>query len=85
MRTLVIVRRGAVERFRVLQETFAEEPVEIMWDRRAGDRRQRRSPPTTDRRRRERRGPPPVTWTALDFVMLSLPDRQEDAPGASAL
>ena len=74
MQTQVIVRRGAAERFRVLQEACAGEPVSILWDRRVGECRQRRAPPSTDQRRRERRGPAPVTWTALDFVMVSLPD-----------
>ena len=74
MRTQVIVRRGAAERFRVLQEMFAGEPVAILWDRRAGERRQYRAPLTTDRRRTDRRAPPPVTWATLDFVMVPTPN-----------
>ena len=69
VRALVIVRRGASERFQILQETFAGEPVELTWDRRVGQRRQSRYPITTERRRSDRRGLPPVTWTALDFVV----------------
>ena len=33
MRALTIVRRGASERAQILRETFAGEPVELIWDR----------------------------------------------------
>ncbi len=75
MRTRVIVRRGASERFQILQETFAGEPVELIRDRRLGERRQIGGDPiTTERRRSDRRGLPPITWTALDFVVVHRPD-----------
>ncbi len=49
---LVIVRRGAVELFRELQERFSSDPdTVVLWDRRVTDRR------VTDRRRSERRFP----------------------------
>ena len=84
MRTLAIVRRGAAERFQVLQKTFAGDPVEIIWDRRAGERRQHRSPVMTDWRRSDRREVPPVTWTALDFVVVHVADRREGREEATA-
>ena len=34
---LVIVRPGADERFRLLEETFTGLPVRVMWDRRGGE------------------------------------------------
>ena len=84
MRALTIVRRGASERAQILRETFAGEPVELIWDRRLDERRQRRESITTERRRSDRRGPPPVTWTALDFVVIPLADRPEHAPEGPA-
>ncbi len=74
MRTRVIVRRGASERFQILQDTVAGDPVDLTWDRRAGERRHRPHPVTAERRRSDRRGLPPVTWTALDFVVVHRPD-----------
>jgi hypothetical protein len=72
MQQLMIVRRGQLDRFLSLQETFGRDPlrVEIIWDRRQGDRR-RAAPSATsgDRRRRDRRGPPPSSWSALDFLV----------------
>ena len=84
MRALIIVRRGASERFQIVQEMFAGEAVEPIWDRRRGERRERRDPITAERRRSDRRGPPPVTWTALDFVVVHLAHRQGHAPGGPA-
>jgi hypothetical protein len=76
MRALIIVRRGASERAQILRETFAGEPVELIRDRRLGERRQIRGDPITiERRRRDRRGLPPITWPALDFVVVHRPDR----------
>ena len=81
MRQLMIVRRGQHDRFLSLQQTFGPDPirVEIIWDRRNGDRRER-SPSmssTAERRRHERRGPVPSTWGALDFIVVS----PRDVPG----
>lgn len=70
MVVLMVVRRGADERFRFLQEAFAHEPVTIIWDRRAAERRRGASRwPEGERRFQERRRPPPATWTALHFVV----------------
>ena len=66
---LVIVRRGATERFRRLQARLADEPVRVVWDRREEERRQTARPVAPERRRRERRGPPSATWRSGDFVL----------------
>jgi hypothetical protein len=66
---LVIVRRGATERFRRLQVRLADEPVRVVWDRRGEERRQSLQPVAVERRRRERRGPPSTTWRSGDFVL----------------
>jgi len=72
MNQLMIVRRGQMERFRSLQETFGRDPIraDIIWDRRQSERRRRNGSSQPDRRRRERRGPPPSTWHALDFLVV---------------
>lgn len=62
----IIVRRGKTDRFRYLQEAFADDPVEIMWDRRVEDRRQRPDGAAVERRHGERRHVPgeghPPDW-----------------------
>jgi hypothetical protein len=37
--TTLIVRRGAAERFAYLQTALDDEPIELIWDRRVGERR----------------------------------------------
>ena len=69
---LIVVRAGAVDRFAALRAAFAPEGVEVVWDRRVGERR-RSAPspdPTPDRRRRDRRGSEPPSWTLLDFLVV---------------
>ena len=63
-RLLVIVRRGATERFESLNTRLAGEPVQISWDRRVVNRRQTRQRMRIERRQGDRRGPPPLTWSA---------------------
>jgi hypothetical protein len=69
---LIVVRAGAVDRFAALKSAFAPEGVEVVWDRRLGDRR--RSEPDSarpaERRRRDRRGPTPASWALLDFLVV---------------
>ncbi len=77
LRPRVIIRRGASERFQILQGTVAGDPVDLTWDRRAGARRHHPHPVTAERCRSDRLGLPPATWTALDFVVVHLPHRQE--------
>ena len=73
IRLLVIVRRGATERFDFLNTRLAREPVRISWDRRIADRRKKKQRMMVERRRGERRGPPPLTWPAGGFVIARPP------------
>ena len=53
---LCIVRRDRPDLFEELREQFKDTPdVEVMFDRRIGERRRKGSPPATDRRRRSDR------------------------------
>ena len=73
----LIVRRGNDEKFAFLQEAFASHPVEILWDRRVGERRQQAAvPPREQRSGIDRRHPVPDTWAELDFI-LAQPTRAE--------
>ena len=72
VRLLVIVRRGATERFELLEQELAEEAVRVVWDRRVGERRRGTTIPD-DRRRNERRGTPSGTWSTLDFTIVREP------------
>jgi hypothetical protein len=56
-RELFIVGRDRVDLYRYLSQTFADaENVEVIWDRREGERRRRGSNGVAlDRRRRDRR------------------------------
>jgi hypothetical protein len=69
---LIVVRVGALGRFAALQEAFGSEGVDVVWDRRVGDRRRPGGddPVREERRRRERRGPPPASWALLDFLVV---------------
>ena len=71
----IVVRRGALRRFALLNEKRGELPVAVLWDRRSGDRRTESDRPVGERRRAERRREPPFTWTAAEFVVV------EGAPG----
>jgi hypothetical protein len=66
----VIVRRGAMDTFRVLKDQL-EEPnvVEVIWDRRIRERRAANRAHVPDRRRGERRGLPPEVWSTFGFVI----------------
>ncbi|HEY7142360.1 MAG TPA: hypothetical protein VIE44_19875 [Methylomirabilota bacterium] len=69
---MIVVRSGAVDRFAALRSAFAPEGVDVMWDRRLGDRRRSSDPssPGAERRRRDRRGPEPASWSLLDFLVV---------------
>jgi hypothetical protein len=69
-RFLVIVRQGQGERFTILANEFARDPVLIVWDRRTGERRRRDQVVSAERRLRDRRGDPSATWTALGYVVV---------------
>jgi hypothetical protein len=44
-------------------------PVQVVWDRRQGDRRTASTEPNSERRKADRRQKPPFTWEASDFVV----------------
>jgi hypothetical protein len=71
---LVVVRRGHFATFELLTRTFAGDPsVQIIWDRRMGERRQvSRSLGTDERRRHERRSRPHTRWEQLNYIMASV-------------
>ena len=87
VKQIFIVRRGSVERFRALQETFGAPPIAatITWDRRQQDRRQRRRPQAfRSPRRAERRGPEPSSWSALDFLVTGWPGVRSAMDGSGS-
>jgi hypothetical protein len=57
-----------------MKKKTAELPVEVVWDRRLGDRRREPASVDGDRRRAERRREPPFTWSLADFVVVMPPD-----------
>ncbi|MBI1893760.1 MAG: hypothetical protein HYS14_06580 [Candidatus Rokubacteria bacterium] len=64
-----IVRRGESEIFQLFREHFADVGfVDVIWDRRLGDRRRVHRDVAVERRRGERRHPAPKTWSAFGFV-----------------
>jgi hypothetical protein len=69
---LIVVRAGAVDRFAALRAAFATEGVEVVWDRRLGERRRSSddSSPGSERRHRDRRGFEPASWALLDFLVV---------------
>jgi hypothetical protein len=68
---LVIVRRGHFATFELLTRTFAGDPsVQIIWDRRMGERRRTVGERgENDRRRRDRRRVPSSSWNHLDYII----------------
>jgi hypothetical protein len=55
-RELFIVARERADLYRYLSQTFADaENVEVIWDRRGGERRRASNGARSERRRRERR------------------------------
>ena len=77
---LMIVRRGATDRFRLLQESFVREPVQILWDRREGERRQSRHPGQVVERRSENRRQADPESREHPWDGRSRERRQRDAP-----
>ena len=69
---LIVVRTGAVDRFAALRAAFAPEGVEVVWDRRVGERRRSSEPggAGSERRGRDRRGSEPASWTLLVFLVV---------------
>ena len=66
---MVIVRRGALV-FDALKAGL-EEPgvIDVIWDRRLGERRSRREPVAVDARRRDRRTALGVDWNVMGFMV----------------
>jgi hypothetical protein len=74
-RELFIVARNRADLYRYLSQTFAEaENVEVIWDRREGERRQSTSPTVPERRRRDRRGRSNVEYDlrSVGYAFLAL-------------
>lgn len=68
---LVIVRRGHFATYELLNRTFADDmSVQIVWDRRMGERRQTTDGPGNgERRRSDRRRTPPMQWGQLNYMI----------------
>ncbi|HEV3216753.1 MAG TPA: hypothetical protein VGZ27_13565 [Vicinamibacterales bacterium] len=67
---LVIVRRGHFATFELLTRTFADDPsVNIIWDRRMGERRRADGRQEGERRRTDRRRMPPDQWGPMNYMI----------------
>jgi hypothetical protein len=66
---LMVVQRGDDDRFRFLSATFRDRPVQVMFDRRVGERRQPGDDISPERRSTDRRNRPPSTWDTLGFLV----------------
>jgi cytidylate kinase len=69
-RLLAVVRRGASERFRYLQDVLAGVPAQVVWDRRLTERRHHPQLTTPERRQRDRRSPPSSLWDLVDCAII---------------
>lgn len=69
-RYLAIVAHGTDGLYESLK-TNLEEPelVEVIWDRRQGERRLERRAVGPDRRAQDRRARPPESWRSLGFIL----------------
>src|SRR5947209_7666297 len=80
---VMIVRRTPDSACYFFLKTFAKaNGLELIVDRRVGDRRQRREPRFGDRRASDRRGAPPQTWAEGDFIVIE--DRPQQRPDENA-
>ena len=68
---LVIVRRGHFATYELLTRAFAgDATVQVIWDRRTGERRQTpRESLASDRRRSDRRRVARTLWGPLDYLV----------------
>jgi hypothetical protein len=67
---LVIVRRGHFATYELLTRAFAgDAKVQIIWDRRVGERRRTLRMPDDERRRTDRRRMHPTKWGHLDYMV----------------
>jgi hypothetical protein len=83
----LVVRRGALRRYRQLKEKTRAWPVKILWDLRKSDRRMAPAPPEKEdeqqsgapreeQRKGERRQAPPYTWDVADFLVIGRPRKR---------
>ena len=70
---LIVVRRGHFATFELLTRTFANDPgVQIIWDRRMGERRQATNGHAIgERRQGDRRRTPPAQWGQMNYLIAS--------------
>jgi hypothetical protein len=68
---LIVVRRGHFATFELLTRTFADDPsVQIIWDRRMGERRQTENGHgRSERRHGDRRRLPPTQWGQMNYLI----------------
>lgn len=66
----MVVRRGATPRFEALRRKTEHLNVQVVWDRREGDRPDDPVVAENNRRFKDRRGTPPFTWDTADFVVV---------------
>ena len=76
---LAIVRRGQGELFVGLDICPADPGVDVVWDRRLGERRCRVERVNGERRARQRRGPPPASWRWPGVVIVEPPGLEAEA------
>jgi hypothetical protein len=71
---LVVVRRGHFATFELLIRTFSDDPgVQIIWDRRMGERRKSINgrDPADRRTGSDRRRVPPSQWAQMHYMFAS--------------
>jgi len=60
-RVILVVSRSEPTRYAYVRHVFASDTLDVILDRRLGERRSDRRPVTVERRRGDRRGPTPTT------------------------
>ena len=66
----MVVRRGATPRFEALKKKTEHLNVQVVWDRREGEKPDDPVVAENNRRFKDRRGTPPFTWDVADFVVV---------------
>lgn len=70
-KSVFIVDRQRPELLEHLRAHFDADPdVEVVWDRRTGERRRRPTRGPAERRWFQRRGAPPESWASMGFIFL---------------
>jgi hypothetical protein len=81
----VVVQRGRREVYDALSTYWAQNRhllVQMVWDRRAHERRAKARPVAAERRRADRRRPPPEDWPWQGFLVVVDPVRPDPPTGA---